>query len=126
LREVSDERVEYCKRQEFRVQQEALTKPWQDAIRLSRRRYESGVTSFLEVLDTARQLFGAELDLAQAQLAERLAVVQLYKAVGGGWQLESPRSPTTKDMRGKNDVHRLYTSGAKPVISQASDMTGRG
>ena len=86
FREVSDALVEHRRRQEFRVQQEALTKAWQDASRLSRRRYEGGVTSFLEVLDTERELFDSELDLAQAQLAERLAVVQLYKALGGGWQ----------------------------------------
>jgi hypothetical protein len=42
--------------------------------------------SDLEVLDTERELFAAELTLAQAQLAERLAVVRLYKALGG-WQL---------------------------------------
>jgi multidrug efflux system outer membrane protein len=87
FREVSDALVEYGQQQEFRVQQEALTRTWQDAIRLTHRRYEGSVTSFLEVLDTERQLFSAELALAQAQLAERLGVVQLYKALGGGWQL---------------------------------------
>lgn len=87
FREVSDALVEYRQQQESLVQQEALTRTWQDAIRLSRRRYEGGVTSFLEVLDTERQLFLSELDLVRAQLAVRLAVVQLYKALGGGWQL---------------------------------------
>jgi multidrug efflux system outer membrane protein len=88
FREVADALVEYRKQQESRLQQEALTRTWQDAIRLSRRRYEGGVSSFLEVLDTERQLFLSELDVARAQLAERLAVVQPYKALGGGWQLE--------------------------------------
>jgi len=43
------------------------------------------VTSYLEVLDTERQLFDAELQLAQAQRDELLAVVRLYRALGGGW-----------------------------------------
>ncbi len=78
--------MEYRKQQEFRVQQEALTRTWQDALRLANERYEGGMTSFLEVLDTERQLFLSELDLVWAQLAERLTVVRLYKALGG-WQL---------------------------------------
>ena len=86
IREVVDALVEYSKRQEFRVQQEVLTRTLQDAVGLSRSRYEGGVTSYLEVLDTERQLFTAELDLAQAQGSELVAVVQLYKALGGGWQ----------------------------------------
>jgi multidrug efflux system outer membrane protein len=74
IREVSDSVVEIRKRREFRVQQELLTKT-------------------LEVLDTERQLFDAELQLAQAQRDESVAVVQLYKALGGGWQGEPPVSP---------------------------------
>jgi outer membrane protein, multidrug efflux system len=87
FREVPDAPVEYRKRREFRVQQEALTRTWRDSLRLANERYEGGVTSFLEVLDTERQFFAAELTLAQAQLAEWLAVVQLYKSLGGDWQL---------------------------------------
>lgn len=86
FREVADALVEYRKRQEFRVQQEALTRILQDAARLSRSRYEGGVTSYLEVLDSERQLFTAELNLAQAQRDELLAIVLLYRALGGGWQ----------------------------------------
>jgi len=82
--------VEYRKQQEFRVQREAQTRTWQDALRLANERYEGGVTSFLEVLDTERQLFSAELTLAQAQLAERLAGVRLYRALGGSWNLSLP------------------------------------
>jgi multidrug efflux system outer membrane protein len=46
------------------------------------------VTSYLEVLDNERQFFTAELDLARARRDEVLAVVQLYRALGGGWQSE--------------------------------------
>ena len=57
-----------------------------DAARLADIRYRGGVTSYLEVLDTERQLFDSELQLAQAQRDELLAVVQLYRALGGGWE----------------------------------------
>jgi multidrug efflux system outer membrane protein len=48
-------------------------------------RYRGGVTAYLEVLDTDRQLFDAQLGLAQAQRNELLAIVALYRALGGGW-----------------------------------------
>jgi outer membrane protein, multidrug efflux system len=86
FREVSDALVEHRKRQEFRIQQAALVDSLRDAARLSNIRYRGGVTSYLEVLDTERQLFDAELALAQAQRDELLAVVRLYRAVGGGWE----------------------------------------
>jgi multidrug efflux system outer membrane protein len=85
FREVSDALVEHRKRQEFRVQQEALVISLRDAARLANIRYRGGVTSYLEVLDTERQLFDAELLLAQAQRDELLAIVRLYRALGGGW-----------------------------------------
>ena len=85
FRDVSDSLVEHRKRGEFRVQQEALVVSLRDAARLADVRYRGGVTSYLEVLDTERQLFDAELQLAQAQRDELLAVVRLYRALGGGW-----------------------------------------
>ena len=51
-------------------------------------RYEGGVSSYLEVLDTERQFFDAEIQLVQAKRDESLSVIQLYKALGGGWQAE--------------------------------------
>jgi multidrug efflux system outer membrane protein len=85
FREVSDALVEHSKRREFRVQQEGLVASLRDAARLANIRYRGGVTSYLEVLDTERQLFDAELLLAQALRDELLAVVRLYRALGGGW-----------------------------------------
>ena len=85
FREVSDALVEHSKRREFRVQQEGLVESLRDAARLANIRYRGGVTSYLEVLDTERQLFDAELLLAQALRDELLAVVRLYRALGGGW-----------------------------------------
>jgi multidrug efflux system outer membrane protein len=86
FREVSDSLVAYRKNQEFRTQEELLTNSAQDATRLANMRYQGGVTSYLEVLDSDTRYFDAQLGLAQAQLNERLALVQLYNALGGGWQ----------------------------------------
>jgi len=86
FREVSDSLVGYRKLQEFRQQQELLTAAAQDTIRLADIRYQGGVTSYLEVLDSDTRYFNAAIGLAQAELNERLALVQLYNALGGGWQ----------------------------------------
>jgi multidrug efflux system outer membrane protein len=85
VREVSDGLVGYRKRQAARGEQEALVRVLQNATKLSNVRYDGGVTSYLEVLDNERQLFTAELDLARARRDELLAVVDLYRALGGGW-----------------------------------------
>ncbi len=55
-------------------------------VRLAYVRYRGGVDTQLNALDADRDLFQARLDLAQLQLQETLSVVQLYKALGGGWQ----------------------------------------
>ncbi len=86
FREVSDSLIAYRKNQEFRAQQELLTNSAEDATRLANMRYKGGVTSYLEVLDSDTRYFDAQLGLAQAQLSERLALVQLYNSLGGGWQ----------------------------------------
>jgi multidrug efflux system outer membrane protein len=86
FREVSDSLVGYRKDQEYRAQQELLTGAAQDAVRLANLQYSGGVTSYLEVLDSDTRYFNAQIALAQAQLGERLALVQLYNALGGGWQ----------------------------------------
>ena len=86
FREVSDSLVAYRKTQEFRQQQELLVASAQDASRLSHMRYSGGVASYLEVLTNETNDFSAELGLAQAQLNELLALVEVYKALGGGWE----------------------------------------
>jgi multidrug efflux system outer membrane protein len=90
LREVSDALVAIRKRQEFRQQQELLVKALSDASDVAKQRYEGGVSSFLEVLDTERQFFDADIQLVQAKRDESLSVVQLYRALGGGWQSDAP------------------------------------
>jgi multidrug efflux system outer membrane protein len=85
FREASDALIEHQKRREFRIQQGLLVDSLRDAARLADIRYKGGVTSYLEVLDTERQLFDAELEQARAQRDELLALVRLYRALGGGW-----------------------------------------
>jgi len=86
FRSVSDSLVAYRKTREFRTQQELLFRSAEDAARLSHMRYNGGVTGYLEVLTNETNSFSAELGVVQAQLNELLAVVQLYQALGGGWQ----------------------------------------
>jgi outer membrane protein, multidrug efflux system len=94
LREVSDALVGIRKRQEFRQQQELLVKALADASQVANLRYEGGVASYLEVLDTERQYFDAELALVQTKRDESLSVIQLYKALGGGWQSDATAPAT--------------------------------
>jgi len=86
FRSISDGLVAYRKTREFRTQQELLFRSAEDAARLSHMRYNGGVTGYLEVLTNETNAFSTELGLVQAQLNELLAVVQLYQALGGGWQ----------------------------------------
>jgi outer membrane protein, multidrug efflux system len=84
--EVSDALVGYRKAQELRAQQELLVSAAQDARRLADIRYRGGATSYLEVLDAETRLFTGELSLADARLSELTDFVELYRALGGGWQ----------------------------------------
>lgn len=86
FREVSDALVGYRKSREFRAHQERLTFSAEDATRLSNMRYTGGATSYLEVLDSDTRYFAAQITLAQAQFNELRSLVQIYRALGGGWQ----------------------------------------
>jgi len=86
FREVSDALVQYRKVKEIRTQQELLVTTLQDRSRLAYMRYRGGVDTLLNALDADRDLFTAELSLAQTRRDELLSLVQLYKVLGGGWQ----------------------------------------
>jgi outer membrane protein, multidrug efflux system len=86
FRDVSNALVAYRKNREFRVQQEHLVEAAQDAARLSEVRFKAGTADYIEVLTNNTNTFTAELGLAQAQGNELTALVQLYQALGGGWQ----------------------------------------
>ena len=86
FREVSDTLIQYRKVREIRTEQELLVATLQDRARMAYRRYEGGIDTLLSALDSDRDLFEAELRLAQTKRNELLALVQLYRALGGGWQ----------------------------------------
>ncbi len=84
--DVSNALIAVNKQRAARVEQQKLVSAAQDATRLARIRYQGGATSYLEVLTTDTTLFSAQLNLASAQQTEALTLVQLYSALGGGWQ----------------------------------------
>jgi outer membrane protein, multidrug efflux system len=84
--DVSDALIGYQKFHEVRLRQEDTVADLQESVRLSNMRYKGGTTTYLEVLDGQRSLFSAELTLAQARGTECQSLVQLYRALGGGWK----------------------------------------
>ncbi len=84
--DVSDALIGYQKFHEVRVRQEQAVGDLAESVRLSTMRYQGGTTTYLEVLDGQRSLFAAELTLAEARGNEYQSLVQLYRALGGGWQ----------------------------------------
>jgi multidrug efflux system outer membrane protein len=89
LREVADALAGYRKTAEQRAEQEQLVTALDASVRLSRQRYEGGVDNYLQVLDAQRGLFQGELELARLRQLERASIVQLYRALGGGWTPET-------------------------------------
>jgi multidrug efflux system outer membrane protein len=86
MQQVSNGLVAYRKDREFREQQELLVQAAERSDRLSLILYRNGGGSYLQVLTNDTNYFSAELNLVDAQLNERLALVQLYQSLGGGWQ----------------------------------------
>ena len=85
FRDVSDALIAYQKVREVRVQRELLVNAVQDRKRLAYLRFQDGVDTMLDALSADQDMFTAELSLAQARLDEVLSLVQLYRALGGGW-----------------------------------------
>ena len=86
LREVSDAFVVHERTRDQRIEEEKLVNALYESVQLSTLRYRGGLDSYLQVLDAERNLFGGQLTLAQLRLGELQSVVQLYRALGGGWQ----------------------------------------
>jgi multidrug efflux system outer membrane protein len=85
--EVSNTLTAQTRSAESRAEQERAVGAYQESVRLSLLRYNSGLASYYEVLEAQQQLFPAEIALARFQLDQLLTVVDLYRALGGGWQL---------------------------------------
>jgi multidrug efflux system outer membrane protein len=86
FREVSDALIGYHDTREQRRQQDQFVHALEESTRLSNLRYRGGMDSYLQVLVSERSLFQGRLSLAQLRLQELLSFVQLYRALGGGWQ----------------------------------------
>ena len=84
--DVSDTLIAYNKLHQVRIRQQDTVADLQESVRISTLRYKGGTTTYLEVLDSQRSLYAAELTLASARGDEFRSLVQLYRALGGGWQ----------------------------------------
>lgn len=87
FQDVNDALVFHQKARDIRQEQERRVTAQRRALTLADLRYENGLAAFLDVLDAQRQLFRAEIDLASTTRDQLTSVVQVYKALGGGWQL---------------------------------------
>src|SRR5206468_344118 len=90
LRDVSDALSSRERLAEMRVQRVLQVGALEAAVKLSSERYVAGKASYYEVLEAQQQLFPAELNLARTERDQLLAIVTLYKALGGGWEDENP------------------------------------
>ena len=86
LSDVSDALVGYDRTRSQTDQQVLLVKALDESTRLSKLRYQGGLDSFLQVLDSERNLFQGQLSLERLRLLELLSIVRLYSVLGGGWQ----------------------------------------
>jgi len=84
--DVSDSLVDVQKYREVRIRDEEYVRDLDESVRLANLRYNGGITDYLEVLDAQRSLFSEQLTLAQSRGNEFQSLVQLYRALGGGWQ----------------------------------------
>ncbi len=93
FREVADALAAEARLAEQRAAQEAQVVALRDAVRLSLARYETGLSNYIEVMDALQLLYPAENALAQTERDQLIAVVSLYRALGGGWETSEPPAP---------------------------------
>ncbi len=110
LREVSDALISIQQLVKIRKEQEAYVAAALDALRLANVRYEGGVASYLEVLDAERRSYESQLSLTETRRNQLVAVVRLYRALGGGWD---PQSSAFSAPHTASDIPTPATSDAK-------------
>jgi multidrug efflux system outer membrane protein len=88
--EVATGLAAYQKLEGVENQQARSVAAYQEAVKLATMRYTAGLSSYMEVLEAQQQLYPAENSLSQARLSRLVTLVQLYKALGGGWNLKDP------------------------------------
>ena len=92
FREVADALVARQKYAELERAESSYVDAQRRAQDIATSRYRAGYSSYFEVIDAGRDLFVAELELSSARLQVKLATVQLYRALGGGWQVPETRA----------------------------------
>jgi multidrug efflux system outer membrane protein len=113
LQEVDDALIYRNKAGEQEVAVSDRVKTLQDVTRLSRLRYEGGMATYLDVLDAERRVYAAQTQQSQSQRDEMLALVSVYKAMGGGWMVEQNKTRETK-------VAALAAAAASAAASTAA------
>jgi multidrug efflux system outer membrane protein len=88
--DVSNALISRQKYEATRIQQMQAVQFYRESVEVSLQRYTAGKASYYEVLEAQQQLFPAEISLAVTELNRRIVLVQLYKALGGGWNLKNP------------------------------------
>ena len=104
--EVSSALVAQQKLKGVHAEDDETVKALQTSVALSLQRYNDGIANYFEVLEAEQQLFPAELNLARTQRDELVAVVALYRALGGGWQLAVPDWTVPPDEPGRRNARR--------------------
>ncbi|UCE63917.1 MAG: efflux transporter outer membrane subunit [Nitrospirota bacterium] len=99
FREVDDALIGQTKTKEIRIHQENRITATKESLRLAQLRYDKGFSEYLDVLDAQRQLFRAEIELVTTQQDQLVALVQLYKALGGGW--DEQQGPESSPIQGR-------------------------
>lgn len=102
FKEVEDALIAVQKTREQREAQEVQVTSLRSAFALAEMRYQGGRASYLDLLTAQRDLYNAELALARTRGAQLVSVVQLYKALGGGWSPESCGQPVPAAVAGKD------------------------
>ena len=93
FQEVSSSRAALEKLASAEIEQVRSVKALEKSVQVSNDRYLYGLASYYEVLEAQQRLYPAQNSQAQIRLGRLLAYVQLYKALGGGWNLKDPQVP---------------------------------
>ncbi|HEY6291599.1 MAG TPA: efflux transporter outer membrane subunit [Terriglobia bacterium] len=91
FQDVSNALISREKYEATRTEQARAVQAYQESVKVALERYTAGKAGYFEVLEAQQLLFPAQSSLAQTELNRRLVMVQLYKALGGGWNLQDPQ-----------------------------------
>jgi outer membrane protein, multidrug efflux system len=87
------------------LEEQRSVEAYRDSVRLSTIRYDSGLSSYFEIVDAQIELYPAESSMVNYDLGRKLALVDLYRALGGGWNLSDPDWIGTKSPTASKDPH---------------------